>query len=420
MFDVFYPGNFEFGQIKKIPAPDEVGGDQFGTSVALHGTTLVAGKPGHGTGAGRAYVFSRDEGGEDNWGQLATLTVLGDTAANGFGASLAIHGDTIAVGAKASEAAYVFEKPGAGWADMTQTATLSPSDGGTGDEFGCALSVSGDSIAVGSHKHGGGAGAAYVFVRPGGGWADATQTAKLTASDADSADRFGFSVSIDADVVVVGAPQDQSGNGLFPNSFPVYVYEKSAGGWVDMTESARLTASDEPGSINAEKIGFAVCITGKWIAVGAPGDSTPEVQNSGAAYIFERTGTNWADANETRKFQATDHGLNSLHTLLDANSETILSRAIIPYPNSRMNIFIYKNSEKGWNQIRKFECPAPLEIDAFGRNGRVEGDTIAITAWSDNDLGSNSGSIYVYGKDQGGTDNGVYTVHVSNQVYFWL
>ena len=51
-------------------------------------------------------------------------------------------------------------------------------------------------------------GAAYVFTKPGsGGWADATETAKLTASDGAVDDEFGISVAVHGETVVVGAHQ---------------------------------------------------------------------------------------------------------------------------------------------------------------------------------------------------------------------
>ena len=95
-------------------------------------------------------------------------------------------------------AAYVFTEPGSGWANMTQTAKLTASDGAADDRFGDSVSISGNTVVVGAPNAtvGGnsGQGAAYVFTEPGSGWANMTQTAKLTASDGaaddSSATRF--------------------------------------------------------------------------------------------------------------------------------------------------------------------------------------------------------------------------------------
>ena len=103
----------------------------------------------------------------------------------------------------------MFTEPGSGWANMTQTAKLTASDGAAGDDFGYSVSISGNTVVVGASRAtvGGnsGQGAAYVFTEPGSGWANMTQTAKLTASDGAADDDFGDSVSISGNTVVVGA-----------------------------------------------------------------------------------------------------------------------------------------------------------------------------------------------------------------------
>ena len=110
-----------------------------------------------------------------------------------------------------SGATYVFEKPTSGWTNMTQTAKLLPSDGGAEDRFGYSVAISGDQIAVGAYKdddNGSSSGSAYVFEKPTSGWANMTQTAKLLPSDGLANDRFGISIGISGDQIVVGAYQD--------------------------------------------------------------------------------------------------------------------------------------------------------------------------------------------------------------------
>jgi hypothetical protein len=116
-------------------------------------------------------------------------------------------------------AAYVFSEPGSGWADMTQTAKLTAADGAVGDAFGWSVSISGNTVVVGAYGANGPflvalAGAAYVFTKPGAGWAkNMTQTAKLTAADGAECDFFGWSVSISGNTVVAGAEGVNSAQG---------------------------------------------------------------------------------------------------------------------------------------------------------------------------------------------------------------
>ena len=102
-------------------------------------------------------------------------------------------------------------EPASGWANMTETAKLTSSDGAADDSFGDAVSISGNTIVVGAENAtvGGNSaeGAAYVFTEPGTGWANMNETAKLTASDGAAGDDFGISVAISGRTVVVGSPQ---------------------------------------------------------------------------------------------------------------------------------------------------------------------------------------------------------------------
>ncbi len=133
-------------------------------------------------------------------------------------------------------------------------AKLTASDGASFDHFGSSVSVHGDTIVVGAPGADGNvdqSGAAYVFVKPSGGWGSATETAKLTASDGSVSyigalrlplsDAFGNSVSVHGDTIVVGAP---GADGNVADSGAAYVFVKPSGGWVDGTETAKLTASD--------------------------------------------------------------------------------------------------------------------------------------------------------------------------------
>jgi hypothetical protein len=68
--DVVRAGNYEFSQTKKLLASDGVADDWFGRSVSNSGDVVVVGAVGDDSNSGSAYIFSRYEGGEDNWGQV--------------------------------------------------------------------------------------------------------------------------------------------------------------------------------------------------------------------------------------------------------------------------------------------------------------------------------------------------------------
>jgi hypothetical protein len=187
-------------QAAELKGSDTVLGDAFGDSVAISGTSAVAGADGHAKAAGRAYVFTKTGAG---WKQAAELrgsdTVVGDA----FGDSVAISGTSAVAGAdghaKAAGRAYVFTKTASGW---KQTAELEGADTVAGDTFGNSVAISGTSVVVGAYAHAKSAGRAYVFAKTGTGW---TQAAELKGSDTVAGDLFGSSVAISGTTAIVSA-----------------------------------------------------------------------------------------------------------------------------------------------------------------------------------------------------------------------
>ncbi len=179
-----------------------------------------------------------------------------------FGISVAVGGETIVVGATSHDiapdkdqgAAYVFVKPASGWTDTTQSAKLTASDAADGDEFGCSVAISGETIVVGARGYDVGSnidqGAAYVFFKPLAGWEDMTETAKLTAFDGDAGDFFGDAVAISVETIVVGAPFDEIGANNGQGSAYVFVKPEVGG-------SARRTAGNSRSSTARRTISSA-------------------------------------------------------------------------------------------------------------------------------------------------------------------
>jgi len=95
-------------EIRQLLASDGAQRDLFGQHVALSGDTAVVaatqnvlapGATGSSAGEGSVYVFERDLGGPDNWGELVRLTANDTNTPSEFGSSLALDGDRLTVGA---------------------------------------------------------------------------------------------------------------------------------------------------------------------------------------------------------------------------------------------------------------------------------------------------------------------------------
>ncbi len=145
--------------------------------MAVSGDTAFVGAHGGSTARdnveGAVYVFRRDEGGMDNWGEVAKLTASDGSGFYLFGSSVAASGDTIVVGsyqhwadAYGAGAAYVFRRDQGGADRWDEVAKLTASDVERQDEFGYSVAISGDTAVVGAWREDAGgaeAGAAYVF-----------------------------------------------------------------------------------------------------------------------------------------------------------------------------------------------------------------------------------------------------------------
>jgi hypothetical protein len=295
---VFLGSGSNWTQLAKLTASDPQQGAGFGTSVATTGNTVVVGAYNAGTGTdqehGAGYVFVKPSGGWVNMTQTAKLTASDGAAFDEFGFSVAISVDTVAVGPRDASvsqslqgAAYVFVKPVGGWTDMTESAKLLASDAVGSDYLGWSIAVYGDEVAAGApsahyfHEMAG-PGAVYVFVKPTGGWINMTETAKLTASGGGRGDSFGASVAIQQNILVIGAPQFFSTG---PGS--AYVFVRPASGWKTTSKfAARLISSDGKAS---DGFGYSVGVADGAGVSGAPGVTVGNNQNQGAAYVFGKS-----------------------------------------------------------------------------------------------------------------------------------
>ena len=256
-------GSENWGEVKKLTASDAEAGDAFGGHVALSGHTVVisaSGEDAGGSGAGAAYVFRRDEGGSDNWGEVKKLTASDAAADALFGSSAAIDGDAVVVGARVADAVYVFERNEGGAANWGELKKLTPSDAPVGAfGFGFSAAISGDAVLVG------GPGSAYVFERDEGGANNWGEVKKITASDGMPLDLFGDSVAVNGGIAVIGARGVNTGS-FFGGDGAAYVLERDQGGSDNWGEVSRLTVPD---SSPFPLFGIAVAIDGDIAVVGS-------------------------------------------------------------------------------------------------------------------------------------------------------
>jgi len=172
-------GSNNWGVLTKIQAGDHSYGseNQFGISVSLDLPYLIVGAnrdDASGVDAGSVYIFDQNQGSADNWGQVTKFQSTDVAAGDFLGTSVSLNGDILVVGAPTADisgstdagAAYVFYKDQGGTNAWGQVTKITSSDYLSGDDFGHSVSVSGTRILCGAHLRDEGGvdrGAGYLF-----------------------------------------------------------------------------------------------------------------------------------------------------------------------------------------------------------------------------------------------------------------
>ncbi|MFK8003139.1 MAG: integrin [Polyangiales bacterium] len=390
--------------------------------------------------SGAAFVFVRVDG---EWVQQAYLKADNAGAGDQFGNAVAIDGDRIVIGAfhESSEAmgvdgdgendnldkhgaAYIFDRAGDTWA---QVAYLKGPDNGVaggvnGDNWGVSVAISGNLVAMGSIREDSAdrndstdngaqnTGAVVLFELGDDGW---TQAAYIKAPNFDESDDFGIALALDGGTLVVGAPrEDGTLTGANPepgftgntprDSGAAYVFAFDGAEWA-LQVYLKATTSTDSDRGGAYAFGGAVAVDGDRIVVGAIGEGSPatgvdgsqvittenRVAGAGAAYVFDRTGIEWApvaylkasntEAGDVFGFDVSVSGDRVVVVAVgegggsagvggdDTNNEAPLSGAA----------YIFGRIDGSWNQLAYVKAPIPDEEDRLA-SVDLDGDTLVL------------------------------------------
>jgi hypothetical protein len=284
----------------QLQAPDGKNADLFGWSVALEGSHLMVGRRAAGTlnSQGAVYAYQRQSNGTWLMTQKIANTKPGIWA---FGWAMSIDGSRVAIGAKGAAAlsprgrVYIFELENGLWVEKAEVA---PSLDDIGDWFGASVALQGDRLAVGAPQNG--TGRAYVFDRQANGaWVEQALFTPPVVSP--TGDEFGRSVAVDGDTVVVGSIGYDA---PILNVGAAFIYRLNAGTW-----SLEQQVSP-PFNGDFAYFGYAVDIDGDSLLVGAPNENGPFL-GTGLIYRYLRNNSSWTPAgtlNGSKPFELTWFG----------------------------------------------------------------------------------------------------------------
>jgi hypothetical protein len=399
-----------FGSLLKLVPSDPADNGSFGLSVAVDGAYALVGSPGEdgsGTNSGAAYLFLQSQGGLDGWGQIKKLVASDAQAEDVLGVSVAISGDYALVGAEGEDgagsargAAYLFYRNQGGADNWGELKKIVASDAANDDTFGYSVAMDGDYLVVGADGEDGAGtirGAAYLFYRNQGGADNWGQLFKLTADDAMDNNHFGYRVDIKGDYVLVGSPYSA---GAGTNRGAAYLFYRNQGGADNWGQFRKILPSDPANDV---WFGSALSIDGDLLVVGSAWDDTGGT-NRGAAYLFGRNqggADNWG---QLKKLVASDANNDDFFGFdVDVNGGFVVAGALFSGGGGteRGQVYLFSKNEGGtdnWGQAQRLRASDGENQDWFGSSIALAGSYLLAGATGEDGAGTDRGAVYVFRK----------------------
>ena len=365
-------GSEGYSQVAKLTASDAREGITFGRSLSLSENRTIVNAP--ALGVGKAYIFEN----ADSWNQVASFSGGRDSSSLlgiGISSSYAITSQQCcAIRPNAPEvysrSVRVYERDAEGWSYQQFL------DGATLDYSLYYAAISEDYIVAareGNSSLGTYFGPLSVFELRDGSWIEtaALELEGFTEGSSSGSGYLGFGTYLDISdsYVIASGPDD------LPNS--VFIFERSDDTWSD-------AIALEP---NTEVDGFGngVAAAPDTALVGG------SVDGQDVVFVFERSDSGWT---QTALLQREDGGNYNAEFAVDG--DTIVVSAINALDDGVDSVDIYTNTDAGWTLSQTLQSPANVRTDAFGVAVAISDGTILVGSPGDDELGENTGAVYVY------------------------
>lgn len=302
----------------------------------------------------------------------------------GFGHSVSLYGDKLAVGAAYSDfefqdsgAVYIFEWNGTSW-DNYET-FIRPTLSNIDDRFGSNLILYNNTLVVAAPRYDGilsNSGAVYTFTWNGTNWNE--DDSIISPNTLQSGTVFGSNMALWGDFLAVGNIYMNSINGN------VYTYYRSGNTWVQ--DTTILTNPYATGTAFG-----TVTMYGNKLAIGAQSYDSQSFTNEGQVLTYQRIGNEWIIDNEIisnplpgiRTFFGFRLIMHDIHIAIADNV------AIHTY-NWNGTQWIYNGEHTSYD---------PQAFLNFGANFDIYNNKMVISSPADDTFGENSGALYSYDWD---------------------
>lgn len=390
---------------QEINNPTPLASEYFGTYVALHEDTAVISATHTDTGAlesGTVYIYKRTG---TTWALEQTIVNPDPDASDWFGSSLAIYGDTIAIGLdkklglSSTGGLYIYKRSGTTWTlEDTITDPVPDIDGNHG--FSDRVSIFEDTLVTGSHLDDTGAstaGSVYVFTRTAGVW---TLEDTIINPTPLLGDQFGWAVDIYLDTIVIGSNLDNSPT---TSAGAAFVYNRTGTTW---TLTQYIPHPEQ--EVSAE-FGTSVGIYGDTIVVGAIDDDA----GAGSMYVFRLSSGTW-----TLEQKISNHSTDTSDLFgqsVDIYGDVLITGGKwrdVGALSAAGSIYVYTRTGTTWTVQKELTVPVPTASDQFAGTVAIHKNTILSGAILEDTGASAAGSAYIFTP----ADKGTFSIQAQDKV----
>ncbi len=224
--------------------------------------------------------------------------------------------------------------------------------------YGYCIDIDGDYAVVGApyseNGTGNAIGAVFVYHWDGSQW---TQQNKLTLPNPGYGLNFGESVAISGDCIVAGCAGYRSNGEL---SGAAYVYHRSGTSW--SYQAILYPSSVQP----YDYFGRTVDISGDYVIAGAQQHDHNGMDDTGAAYIFHRSGTFWTEQSKLTASDASEYSYIGKAVAISGDYCTVTTEHL-------NKAYVYQRVSSTWSQLQIITGTGMLAADTFGKSVTMQG-----------------------------------------------
>jgi hypothetical protein len=276
--------------------------------------------------------------------------------------------------------------------DWREETKLLADDGREVDHLGRSVAISGGTALVGTYL------ADVAETDQGAVYvfredrATWTQAARLVAEDASEGDFFGYSVALEGETALVGAYYGDKGDER--DCGAAYVFRVVDGTW---TQIAKLTGKDSEWD---DIFGCSVALSGDTAMVGAWADDD-RGSRSGSVYVFREENGDWVQVQKLTAEDGAPDDRFGVSVSLMGNTALVGADWDDDRGSDSGSVYVFEKLDGGWTQVAKLAAADGGALDGFGSSIALEGDKAIIGAAGDDSPQENSGSAYIFTRIDG-------------------